>query len=84
MAWTYSDWVTKATGSAERLSRLRLHLQEVTDQIGASYSLPGISMSKGELVAYADRLKADEAVEAAAVERATGTRVGWTRGRATL
>lgn len=31
-AWTYSDWITQAT-DALRLSRLRLHIQEVSDSL---------------------------------------------------
>lgn len=35
MAWTYSDWVTQTTRAA-RITRLRAHVQEVSDQITAA------------------------------------------------
>lgn len=80
--WTYSDWITYERSSASRLSRLRLHIQEVSDKLSSgSYSIPGFSTSKGELAAYLDRLSSQEEVEASAVGRATGARVGITRGR---
>ena len=82
-AWTYSDWITYETTSATRLSRLRLHIQEVSDKLSSgSYSIPGFSTSKGELVSYLDRLRVDEPLVAQAVQRATGARVGFTRGNA--
>lgn len=84
MAWTYSDWITKATGSSERLERLRLHVQEVSDHVSGSYSVPGISKSASELVTYLNGLKQDEQREAQTTEEADGTRVGWSRGRALL
>lgn len=34
MAYTYSDWVTQTTRST-RITRLRLHIQEVSDLISA-------------------------------------------------
>lgn len=80
-AWTYSDWITYERSSADRLTRLRLHVQEVSDKLASgSYSIPGFSTSKGELAAYLDRLTTQEKEEAAAVGRATGARVGFTRG----
>lgn len=82
MAWTYSDWITYSSGSASRLERLRLHVQEVANAIqGGAYSIPGLSFGPGGISAYLDSLKEDEQREAQAVEQATGVRVGFTRGR---
>lgn len=34
MAWTYSDWRSQSSDSA-RLTRIRLHIQELTDYMAA-------------------------------------------------
>ncbi len=67
--WVYSDWITYDVGNALRLSRLRLHIQEVSDLLaseGESYSLEGAVSQSRNLTAYLDRLKADEKELAAA------------------
>jgi hypothetical protein len=81
MAWTYSDWVTYADGSS-KLSRLRLHVQEVSDKLSsADYSTEGLSVSRGNLPGYLAGLKDDLAKLEARVSTA---RVGWAEGRAVL
>lgn len=89
MAWSYSDWITYARGSATRLSRLRLHIQEVSDVVhSGSYQINGRSVSRAEAQSYLDTLLSLEAVEDAALALAdsspTATRIGWSRGRAIL
>ena len=37
-AWTYSDWITYIPGNSTRLSRLRLHIVEVSDRISTGDS----------------------------------------------
>lgn len=59
MAWTYSDWVTQTT-SATRLSRLRLHIQEVSDKLQGRASGDGISYDPGQLRQYIKDLREDE------------------------
>ena len=53
-SWTYSDWVT-LTGAA-RLSRLKLHVQEVSDEIGHSYSVADRSVQKQRMLDYYNSL----------------------------
>lgn len=48
MAWQYSDYESQAT-DAERLVRIRLHKQEVIDQIHQDYSVPGRSINTAHL-----------------------------------
>lgn len=80
-AWTYSDWITKTTGSTERLERLRLHIQEVSDKLKAgSYSVTGRSVQRYETERYLAGLRADEKIEAERTETTQGTRLGWSRG----
>ena len=59
MAWTYSDWRSQATDTA-RLSRLRLHMDEVGAKVAAAVSDGGASRSTSDLVAYLDTLRVDE------------------------
>lgn len=63
--WTYADWVTYPTGS-DRLTRLRLHIQEVSQ-----YSLAS-KTRKGEVSAvtpeYMQSLQAEERRLTPAVE----------------
>lgn len=72
MAWTYSDWRSQTT-SAAKLSRLRLHMQEITDaihtrtvQVGAD----GKSLSRETLMGLLTSLEGQEKSLAAAA--ATG------------
>jgi hypothetical protein len=83
--WTYSDWVTYEDGSA-KLTRLRLHVQEVSDKLAnPSYSTEGLSVNPREnLGTYLAGLNAEREKLEATVGRANGTRLGWTRGRALL
>jgi len=41
MAWTYSDYVTYADTSVDRLDRLRLHIAEVSQEISNPQSSTG-------------------------------------------
>ena len=63
MAWTYGDWVTYAPG-ASRLARLRLHVQEVSDQVVREVSADGKSVSSSAVQAYLnglmDRMDSEE------------------------
>ena len=64
MAWTYSDWVTYEVGVADRLTRLRLHMVEVSD------AMSGVAEATGQgqgakrhsgLAAYLESLREQEA-----------------------
>lgn len=80
-AWTYSDWITYATGNATRLSRLRLHIQEVSDRISTgSFAMEGKSHDYGLLQDYLAELTRKETAEAAVSDGAAGTRSSFTRG----
>lgn len=84
-AWTYSDWITKESGSADRLSRLRLHIQEVSDFISTgNFTTEGKSIDKDNLQNYLGRLLDLEPGEASASAAASSTskRAFFTRGRA--
>lgn len=84
-AWTYSDWIIYASGDATRLSRLRLHIQEVSNAIkSGSYSVEGRSRDLAEIQAYLTALLAREKEEATAssASSATESRAFFTRGRA--
>jgi len=59
MAWTYSDWVT-LTSKSSRLTRLRLHIQEVVDELSASVSADGVSFNPSPLTNYLKMLEAKE------------------------
>lgn len=87
--WTYSDWITSASGSTTRLTRLRLHIQEVADRIASgTFIQEGKEQHKELLQKYlADLLEREEseaAVTATADTGTSATQVGWTRGRARL
>lgn len=60
MAWTYSDWITQ-TSADTRLSRLRLHIQEVADALTASYQSDGTSYNPAHLNTYLSGLHQQEA-----------------------
>ena len=74
MAWTYSDYITLGPTSAG-LTRLRLHIQEVTDAITADVSSDGKSMSSGNLVTLRDSLT-KERERLAGMPGASGVGIG--------
>ena len=57
MAWTYADWPSEST-YADRLTRLRLHLEEVANAMGTSgaVSVQGESRDPSTLQNYYDTL----------------------------
>jgi hypothetical protein len=71
LAWTYSDWITQTTDST-RLTRLRLHIQEVSDKITQEVSSGGNSRSSSALQAYLADIRKEEKSLAAAVSGASG------------
>ena len=78
--WTYSDWVT-LDNSPTKLARLRLHIQEVSDRLSSgSYTVPGFTSSKSDLVTYHDRLGKAEEKLAASPSATAGTRSRFVRG----
>ncbi len=78
-AWDYSDYITYERGDSTRLTRLRLHIQEVSDFISTgSVTLEGQSVSKGDLQRYLADLR-DEEKELSAIH--DSTRATWVRGR---
>lgn len=82
-AWTYSDWITYATGNATRISRLRLHIQEVSDRISnGSFATEGKSHDYGLLQDYLAELMRTETAEASIGDSVatTPSRVSFTRG----
>lgn len=81
-AWTYSDWVTLASGSSERLTRLRLHIKEVSDAISTgNYSNTKGSRDKDALQKELSDLRKIEQTEAAASAAVTGRGTSFTRAR---
>lgn len=84
-AWTYSDWVTKADGTQDRLDRLRLHIQEVSDSLkDADFNVTERAENSASRQKYLAELHEREKEESEKVTTARGTRVGWTRGKAIL
>ncbi len=71
MNWQYADWITiddsTADGRVARLARLRLHIQEVSQQMVPSTTGAEMSLSVAELESYLRGLKQDEARLAADV-----------------
>lgn len=61
MAWTYSDYITYDDG-ADRLTQLRLHIQEVVDRLEdwQSQNLASMSGSRYQLQGYLERLLSAE------------------------
>lgn len=51
MAYTYYDWASQAT-TAAKLTRLNLHIGEVTLQMGPSVSRDGASRSTADIMQY--------------------------------
>lgn len=68
MAWTYNDWRSQAT-PALQLTRLYLHLDEVSAQAGADVSSGGKSRATQSLNDYIRILEEN----ARRLERITGT-----------
>lgn len=58
MAWTYSDYVT-LSGTA-RLTRLQLHIQEVSDCITENVQVTGRGVDTNPLNTYLKALKDEE------------------------
>lgn len=65
MAWTYSDWIT-LTGQ-NRLTRLRLHIQEVSDAMTPATTTNGEIYNPQLLQPYLDGLIKREQDLAAAI-----------------
>lgn len=81
-AWTYSDWITLSPGSSERLTRLRLHIQEVSDRISTgNYANPKGSHDKDALQRELESLRKIEKDETAASAALTGRGVSFTRAK---
>jgi len=59
MAYTYSDWITQTSVSG-KLTRLRLHIQEVSDLVTASVGSDGTNYNPNVLNEYLRDLRADE------------------------
>ena len=51
MAYTYNDWNQQST-NALQLTRLELHLSEVTAQMGPDVASDGKSRATGQLMEY--------------------------------
>lgn len=81
--WTYSDWVTYDPGSATRISRLRLHIQEVSDRISqGDFTTEGKAHSYGYLESYLKELHSKEKEETATSAGTSSSRsVMFTRGK---
>lgn len=84
MAWTYHDYETYS-GSA-RLSRLRLHITEVSAECGPNSSRADASRDNGHLVEYLkdlrERLAELEGDTETSIEATSPrARSGFTRGR---
>lgn len=57
MAWTYNDWPSQSTTAAQ-VTRLKLHMEEVSEAIQADTSAGDRSRSSGNLVTYYQGLEA--------------------------
>lgn len=55
MAWTYSNWPSAGSSSAQ-LTSLRLHIQEVSDSVGKEVSADGKAVSSDATQKYLDTL----------------------------
>lgn len=80
MAWTYSDWPTLSTAAA-RLTRLNLHIQEVSDRVAEEVAGDGKSMSSNAIQNYLDTLMPQRKDLEKRVERAAGGLVSITKFR---
>lgn len=57
--YTYADWVTQTSVDA-RLTRLRLHIVEVTEKLNIEIAADGKSRSSNAIQQYLDRLLSKE------------------------
>lgn len=81
MASEYRDWITYASGSSTRLSRLRLYIKDLQAAVEkGSYTVEGRSWSSAEIRQHLALLLEAEKAEAAAADTAAGDRVFFTRG----
>jgi hypothetical protein len=80
--WVYSNWVTFAVGSAERLTRYRLYIKELSDALkSGNYSVEGKSHEFDIIQKdLADLRKLDKTETAAAPAATGGNRSSFTRG----
>lgn len=86
MGWINSTWQTFAEGTPARLTALRAFIGELQNSLATgSYSIGGdYSVQKAEIEHMLEGLLEREKFEAEQVGLATGTRLGWTSGRALL
>jgi len=83
--WTYSDWITYDEDSSTRLTRLRLHIQEVSDFLSTGdYNINGRSVDKSALQGQLKILYEKEEEESKKAGSTNGKRHAFTRGRATF
>jgi hypothetical protein len=89
-AWTATDgsgnlaykWREQPSGSALRLSLLRIHMSEVSAALSTgNYTDESENFNKDLLQRYYQDLVKDERQEAAASGPASGNRTSWTRGK---
>lgn len=57
--WTYSDWTSQSTVAAQ-LTRLRLHITEVSNKVGNERAADGYSVGSGSLSQYLTLLMAQQ------------------------
>lgn len=57
--WSYADYITYEDAAA-RLARLRLHIQEVSQKVGASTAAAGTSVDRTTNLQYLQVLKSEE------------------------
>ena len=78
----YSDYITYDWGSQTRLTRLRLHIQEVSDLISSgNFSLNGTSNSYDYWAGLLKDLKVEERELTEEVEKRSKSRSPFFRGR---
>lgn len=83
-AWDYSDYITYERGTSTRLTRLRLHIKEISDYVSTGgYNVQGKSHTKAELVNELARLREEEKeLSAITVTSASTNRAPFVRGKA--
>lgn len=72
MAWTYSDWITQSDQTT-KVERLKLHIQEVSDQVSFNFSAEGYSRQNDTNERYLAGLHKHLAVQEAKLAAASGT-----------
>jgi len=81
MAWTFSDWIKEDVGSATRLTKLRCHIEEVSNAIkGPNFTHAGSSIDRMHLQKYLDSLMALEPTESAKVTTGSSASPVFTKG----